>query len=481
MKILLIISLLFSFLKSQQIDNLNLDDVIFKEEPTLKFRLEYNPRDAEIPIIEYEDIEVPYQLYISSELRKQRFTSYFALLQNLSPKNIKILFGKDNYLLGAYLKNLQKKANLEFNTNFKKILVNAKDFNKHYVDCNCFLTYYAIFDKLVIKNDFAYQNQYVENCLRQINYNLEVSKVFNKSVIFSISPSFQLNFFKETNLKTFFKSNFNMDLFITENLMTNLNADILNRVALFNANITFKNYPIENFYTKFSLGTEKDIKKLYYQTKVYKNLLNFDISVMFRKSLYYEFIKEYFIKFPEINYEKDIKDFPEIDNLEVKLGYTYKNYTINLTFDQTFYSYYPTYIFLDDNIEPYFIENLKEKLLKCKFKMLLKNFSLTFESSYLVSPEELLFTPTFTNGISFSWLLKENLYFEQKFLYNSRTLVDFHRYLAENAIFSTELKYFFSNTCALGVILSLPFNNKNFITPNVYCYPYLLCGVNFKF
>ncbi|MEO0225111.1 MAG: hypothetical protein ABIL76_08495, partial [candidate division WOR-3 bacterium] len=190
----------------------------------------------------------------------------------------------------------------------------------------------------------------------------------------------------------------------------------------------------------------------------------------------------YFINFAEVYFKENIKYLPETKTFEASLGYNYKNYIINIIYNQTLYDYYPTYIFLDGKVETYFVEDLKEKSLTYKFELPFKNISLFFELTQKIHPKEILFKPKLTTTINILGDITKNLYFEQKFLYNNKTLIDnSNNYLDENIVSFTELKYFFNENVAFNIMLNLPVNSKYFITPNIYYSSYFLCGINLKF
>ncbi|MEO0224990.1 MAG: hypothetical protein ABIL76_07885, partial [candidate division WOR-3 bacterium] len=323
MRIIIIFLFFFTSLKSQQIDTttINIDEIIQQDETPLRFRIEYTPQDTENPNIEYEDIELPYQLYISSELTKLKLNYKLLTPQDLSKKDIKILFFKDYYFLNLDIKNLKNKNGFELSTYSKKLLVSKDNINfsclKNYYHFN----HYTLFEKLILKNELHYIIQYIENSTHQLDYSLEINKIFSESIIFSILPYLQYNFSKELNVNNlFYKNDINLDIFIHDKIITGLNFSLLNKYTFFNTNIILKNYPIENFYFDFVIGTEKDIKKIYYKTKLYKSIFNFNTTFIFKKSIYYDFIKEYFINFAEVYFKENINYIPETKTFEASLG-----------------------------------------------------------------------------------------------------------------------------------------------------------------
>lgn len=485
MRIIIIFLFFFTLLKSQQIDTttINIDEIIQQDETPLRFRIEYTPQDTENPNIEYEDIQLPYQLYISSELTKLKLNYKLLTPQDLSKKDIKILFFKDYYFLNLDIKNLKNKNGFELSTYSKKLLVSKDNVNFSCLKNHYHFNHYTLFEKLILKNELHYISQCIENYTHQLNYSLEINRIFSESIIFSILPYLQYNFSKELNVNNlFYKNDINLDIFIHDKIITGLNFSLLNNYTFFNTNLILKNYPIENFYFDFVIGTEKNIKKIYYKTKLYKNIFNFNTTFIFKKSIYYDFIKEYFINFAEVYFKENIKYLPETKTFEASLGYNYKNYIINIIYNQTLYDYYPTYIFLDGKVETYSVEDLKEKSLTYKFELPFKNISLFFELTQIIHPKEILFKPKLTTTINILGDITKNLYFEQKFLYNNKTLIDnSNNYLDENIVSFTELKYFFNENVAFNIMLNFPVNSKHFITPNIYYSSYFLCGINLKF
>lgn len=487
MKILVVLLFFFlSLLKAQQVDTttINFEEIFPQGESPLKFRLEYTPRDTENPNIEYDDLQAPYQLYISSELLKLK-PNYqpMMLLQDLSKIDLRSLFYKSNYYSNLYVKNLQSKTNLEFNAELKKLMFKKDNFDVPYLYSNYYLSHYIIIEKLIFKNEISYQSQNLDSSIRQINYDLEIKKILNRNFILSISPFLQYDFSEELNINYFFsKNDVNLDVLLNDKTMASLGVSLLNDFFLFNTNIIIKNFPLENFYLNSILSLEKDTKKIYYQTKFSKSMLGFSTSIVFKRAIFYDFIKKYFINFPEVYFKDGIKDLPEREALELVLGYKHNKYTINIFYNEELYSYYPTYILLNNKTETYVIENLKIKFLTYKIELPLKTISLNLEFSHFISPEEILFKPKLVVGLNLMGYIIKNLYFAQKFLYNSKTLLNnFDRYLDENIVSTTELKFFVSENFAFDVLFNLPVKSKFFITPNLFYHPYILFGFNLKF
>lgn len=478
-KILAFLFIFFFQLKSQQIGTttFTIDDIMIQQEENLQFRFEYTPKEIDIPTIEYEDIEPYYQQFFSSDINKLKLNYQILSLQSLNKRDIKILAGEKNYFVLANIKNLQR----EFDIKYEKINTGI---DKSYIDFNYNLSYYKTFDTLTLKNNFLYFVKFLTNVNNQINYELEISKVIGKNMILSFSPLFQYNYFVKENLSILFNKNeLNLDLIFTNKTMTNLKIINFNdsAITISSLNFIFKNFIIENSYLNFSFGHNEKTKKFLYGSEFYKSFSNLEISFSFKKDVYYEFIKEYFIKFPELHYIKEeIIKFPEIENLETNLGYNYKGLKINFLFRNTFYNYYPSYNFSNNFIYTYFIKDQKIDYIMFKIFFPFKKSKFNLETEHIISSTKSIFLPSTVTKFTFETSLK-NTYFLQTFLYNGEMQINNYEKLEKRIISNTELQFFISKDFSIDTKLVIPVAGKNYLIPNTYYPAYFLTGINLKF
>ncbi|MCX7910811.1 MAG: hypothetical protein N2505_04445, partial [Endomicrobia bacterium] len=439
---LILFSILSVPLLSQQIDTttVTMEDIISEETKPLQFRFEYIPKEIETPNVEYEDIEISYNQYISSDIMKIR-PNYKFLIPYKLKKDAKVLLGgKDNYLISADVKNLQENGNLNFSIKSEKFSVVKNNVNDYYINLGYYLNYSKIFNNFVFTNSLSYNNQFLNNSSRQINYDIEINKIFSPNIILSLLTSFQQNFIEYKNNtfdNLFIKGNAKLESIINNKMMTGFNIEFFsNNSILFTTGVTFKNYIIDNSYLNFILSTDKNTKHFYYQIEFCKEFYNFNFSINYEKKLYFEFIRDYFIKFPQVLY-KEIIYFPEIKAFETSLEYKYKNYKINFLFDSIFYNYYPTYSFSNNTTELCFIEDQHLTYLIIKFSVLIRNLIFNYNLNYLIFPKEVLFTTPIISEVSLEGNMFKNVLLKQKFSYNSRTLTNFYNYLEDRVISTT--------------------------------------------
>jgi len=479
-KLFLVFIFIYSFLYTQEV-SVSSETLDIQEEiqSPLFFKFYHLPEYlSPSPSVEYEDIVVPYNYMITPQVEKISLAeNMFSLPQQ--KKNMLFLFLGENKSLGFKTKNTDEHKNFEFNIQFDNTKVSYFDENKQYVRFNNSFIYNHIFDTLVLSTKLKTESNYVTDVVRQYYIDVSINKVlFNKlelmyipQVIIYANEELNKVFFINTLSTNFLYKNF---IFGFENKIFEFDSEENSVSAL---SIVLKDVILSGNLLNFVFSKGKN-DKLYYKVNLGYKTKNFEFDVVKEKKFFYEYIDNYFIKFPYIKiYDTTKLFFTSVESDIFKCGYKSNNFYVSILFDKSLYTKYPTYVFRDDKVEPLFIDNNDISSVKFETKV----FFVEYELNYLLSSDDVLFYPKFVHQLSINKDIFENIYFLIKLLYNSKTKVATGVYTEENFVTELKIGYNVKEKYNIELLVSQQLNNNYVLQPKMVVSPYIQAGLNFQF
>ncbi|MFQ3675381.1 MAG: hypothetical protein SNJ64_02415 [Endomicrobiia bacterium] len=356
------------------------------------------------------------------------------------------------------------------------------------------------------------------------NYNFAKTGIVYNKIIKNYILGFEMNFYdqsyrynlqqKETNF--LFIKNFSQNInfvyepqifFVQENKQ-NLNYYLINNRLSINYipkhNIFFgvsfvplyyNNYHI-NYYTvkmvtksllwshmntKISFSRNDQTEKYYYDIEVTKNYGIFGIEISNNKKYYYEYIKNYFIKYPNINFRNfkfsivDLQDF----SIKTTLGSEINNMFIK--YNTVEYDTFPTNIFVNNNLNTMYKKDVKYNVITCGLNFGSDKLVLGYNTELVSDSDKIFFVPQQKQEIKFE-LKNKTIKFSNTFIINDKILINENNdYLSNNIVSSTELEFLLTNEIRFNILYNSTITGKNYLQPDIYLSPNILFGIKLNF
>lgn len=475
----------FPFVYSQQVEiststgEQNLDIEIPK-----RFEFYYPVEFFEVPDVEYEDISVPYSKYVSAELEKL-VIDHKMFVKNEKFKHELSLYTGDCNLITVDINNVSSNSIFKNYAKYSRIPVMD---NNMYNEFCCNFEYNYIYNTLVIGGGLNLLNKYVTKFVNQYGLNFVFKKIlFNKIELF-YTPEVLL-FRNTTTEDKLFLSNFlGVNIIINKTLIS-CGAKLFDFDThikrMFNINFAIENFILQNL--RISLGCDYDNtnNELYYTSEVRKKFGMVDFVILKNKSILHDFVYNYLVNLPQVEYNT-FHPFPEKNLFSIVLTVPKEKFFIQLSFDKQNIKNWPTYIFENNLVKTYFLNNVESMsvVFNTKFKIF-KNTVVEYFLNYILSENEILFLPKLNSSINCSLTILPHVEFLFKLLYKSKTKI-FESiydkiYLEPQLVSQIEIRYHIKENINIGVFTSFPLINKNFLQPDIYVQPYISAGINIKF
>jgi len=451
----------------------------------LYFELYYKPNFDVLPEVEYEDVNLPYEHYISPEFEKDKLPTDF-FTESLKKTNFfsSISLGNiSSFLVKAKEINEKSIFGFSFSNESKQIsFFNSLDKLSNY---NYNFIYKKTFDSFVLGSDIEAKTILLNNSVEQYSVNILVNKIF-KYFDFTYTPYAQLNKISEYNFKYLFLiNNFSLNFVPYYKILCNLGIEYLHNrkknLYFYKLTAVFKDFLIDH--NKFELEAKySDKNDFFYFVKLTQKLKDLLFNLQLGERFYYDYLKSYFIKFPILKLSENssfIYPRNRICSFGLDFGKTLLDLKINYTKEN--YDKFPSYILNNDVVLPYYINDLDVENLYLFSQISFSDFSiLKFNIRYGLN-NKILFYPKVEYGLDVENKIK-SFYFITKLIYKDKILVDNEdNVLKESLVFEFITKYKISDNLSVDFSSSYPLLGKNYICPNLILEPYLFLGVSFNF
>ncbi|MCX7956716.1 MAG: hypothetical protein N2643_02330 [Endomicrobia bacterium] len=486
--IFFMLTAILNFLYTQQnIEYLKEKNYVIEEtdDKPLQYRFNYIPKFIETPLIDYEDVVVPYNLYIEPQIGKTKTKYDFLFPEVKFDGGIRVLTGT-GLLVNYYINNINYQNTFILDADYQRLNINCEDIKpENYILNRYDINYHYINENYLLKNRLVYQNNFLKNEITQIVYSPEINFVLLKNFLFKVNPYLQFN--KLTNNEIFFLFNtVELDLLINEKFSSKISINnIDSQTHLFGLNFIIKNIFFATFYFSSAIKYNVKNKNFYFNTKINKKIFNLTVSFELLDSIFYSYIEDYFTKLPDVLYfDKKELTYPIKKEKSLKIGYKMEYLDIDLKYSIESFSKYPTYVSaLSSKIEPYFVDDHNTNCVFLTTSFLFKKINLSNKIKYIFYPEEILFTPTLQNELEIKYNLLKKVYFIVNFLYNNKTLTNDREktYIEEHLITTEKIEYKINDYIAIETETKVPIIGKNYINTNYYYEPYISIGIKSKF
>ena len=429
--------------------------------------------------VEYDDIILPYTLALSPLVKKISLPDT-VLHRYQHQKNMFSLFFSKNFFIFLTTKNSFKNKDINFEFEFNNTKVSYFDEEKKFYSFDTTFMYTQRVDSLIFVDKIKIHSNYLTEISNQCSMDLNISKVVFDKIEFLFAP--QVTLYKNEDIKKLsFVNKIGVDFLVDKiNIVFSLEGNYYNFDDTENFAVTTKMLLKDVVYsgntTKVSTSLDKD-NNLYYELELSQRTKHFEFSFINKKEVYHNYIHTYFVSLPYIDVKENTKLYlPTVENYNLKCGYLTDNFSISIFFDKSIYTKYPTYIFENGSVAPFYIDNQEIFSLYVKTKV----FFVDFEIKWLPF-DEVLFCPRLSSQICFNREIFKNIYFLIKLLYNTKTKVATGTYIEENFVSEYKIMYKITEKLDIGFFVSHPLKNKYLIQPHMYVEPYIQVGLNFWF
>ena len=430
-------------------------------------------------LVEYDDIISPQILMFLPQVKKINLPDT-VLYRYQQQKNMFSLFFSKDFSVFLTTKDSFNNKNINFEFEFNNTKVSYFGEEKKFYSFDTTFMYTQRVGSLIFVDKIKMYSNYLTEFFNQYSMDLNISKVVFDKIEFLITPQATL-YKNENSEKLSFVNKIGMDFLVNKiNVIFSLEGNYYNFDDIENFAFTTKMLLKDVVYsgntTKVSTSLDKD-NNLYYELELSQQTKHFEFSFINKKEIYHNYINTYFISLPYINVRENTKFYlPTVKNYSLKCGCLTDNFSISIFFDKSVYNKYPTYIFENDEVVPFYIDNQEIFSLYVKTKV----FFVDFEMKWLLF-DEVLFFPKLSSQIYFSREIFKNIYFLIKLLYNTKTKVATGTYIEENFVSEYKIMYKITEKLDIGFFIFYPLKNRYAIQPHMYIEPYIQIGLNFCF
>ncbi len=455
----------------------------FEEEQPLYLEFYPQPKIIEIPVIDYETIEVPYKKYISAEIKKKELLDKVYISSSTEKIISKSFFWEKSYSFFVETDKIVPSEIFKLKTqNSSKKIEQNKNYN--YVDIN--LLYNKVFDKHIagFKSEFYSKN--FNNSLEQYSIFFNFLKNYFKNICFSYEPEiFYINSSDENFIFYFIWNGLNVSYVPSHNYLfslyivpVNINNSFLNYYIL---KTIIKNYFWYDFKTELSLSVNDKTQDVYFETDLEQKIGLLKIELNMNKKYYYSYLKEYFIKLPYVNFKNYNVIIPDRNEYYVKTTFGNTNSNLYFGYNKIKYDYFPTYKYEGTTVVAYNEIDVEYPLYTLGLKTKNKNIIFTYEINSTADKEEILFIPQQQQNIileiKFSKLHIKNLIAIKNRMYTNKNKM----FLNDNFVYKTDISFLLRDEIMINILYTLPIYGKNYLQPGIYLEPEVMFGMKISF
>lgn len=446
----------------------------------LYYKFYYIPDFFGTPSVDYDDISIPYSHYITPELNKATLENTLFIPKNISEKNVYFEVGK-NYILNSNIKFISSFYSLSSFLEVNNSQINYLNLAESLKQLNYYFNYYKTFKNLYI--DFQ--------MLTHINYFIEFMNLYTtqlnvKNFIkdkLETSYAGAILYVKNTYGKIFSFNTISLNALLNSKLLIGAKIKLIdNDGLLYTFNLISKEV-FPRFATSIDISYDNFNKNIYYNFSFTQNIFNLLFKVSYDNDIYYDYIQNYFSKIPILKLNNpDIFFYPERKILGLGVGYQKDVFSLQLNVSHAEYKKYPTYIYENNNVSPFYLESLNFNNLDLSTNIGIQNVNVNWVNSLIFSEEEILFQPKVSSSLDVISNIYKNVYLSIKLLYNSKTKVDFNNtWIKQILILRPVLKYEIMDDLKLYFNFSLPLIGKYYFIPYAFFGPYVSFGIEMKF
>ncbi len=451
------------------------------ETPPLYYKFYYTPDFFGAPSVDYEDLSVPYLHYITPELNKDKIENVlFVSAKDLLKKSLYFTIGA-NYVLNTDIKFVSPYYNLSFFLGFDSFKTNYLNSIENLKKFRYSLRYYKPFNNLSVDFQLGNRINYFIEFLNLYTAHFNIKKFINGK--FEISYSNDVLYIKSTSDKIFSFNEINANALINTKLLMSSKFKLIDNDRLIYAiNLASKEI-LPRFSSNIEIDYDSLSKDIFYTLYFSKQVVDFYFNVSYVNDIYYDYIQNYFLKVPifQLNNNGDFY-YPKRKVLGFYTGYQKNFLNLKLSVEHSDFQKYPTYIYKNNNILPFYLEFLNFYNLSFNIGLNFQNINVSLENNLIFSNEEILFSPKIGSSLDIFLNIYKNIYLSIKLLYNSKVKVDFNQtYIEPNLVLDTMVKYEIVDDLKLCFGLNSPLVGKHYFVPYAFFEPYISCGIEMRF
>lgn len=482
---ILIISCLTIQLFSQEVSQSSGSIVVDQDLLPFDFKFYYPPKIYENPLLEYDEIVIPYQRYVQPEIRKYDLPAD-VISPNLTcgTKSFELMLGQGIDVLAKLNFQFPKSVfDLSFECSNNNVI--SKTGQENFIRVLSVTNFSYTFSEsmLSLRNRLSYYN--LLTSLLFLNLNGMFKKVLYETCDITYTPEVYYLFGSDLK-KVWLSNSLASNIFFTDRLLVTPEVKFLtlnNKCQRFfvASSVKAKNLFVGTTVTT-SFDFDTNFYKLYYSIDLSRKIAKYIFSLSYKKDFYYQYITDYFTYVPGVIFsQQDDLFYPDRTSVVANVQYESGPFHFITEFASYGYEMLPSFIYENGFVKPYFVKGVNINRLSITSKFNYANFNNEVLLSYYSFPEcNTYFIPKLTFMLIFNKNISKNLQLSQKFVYQDNLKVNSNYVLPFWLTSTTMVSYKLSNDVNCGINCFIPLINQHYIYPEVHTPAFFQFGIQIK-